>query len=105
MKIKGLILGIYGILLLGLLYFLLTSYQNTKQARTASIWVNHTHEVIEKLDNIEAAVFEYESGVRGYVISGHHHFVGNKEKVVHELRQQMHILQKLVSDNPVQKKK
>jgi PAS domain S-box-containing protein len=103
-KIKGLILGIYGILLLGLLYFLLTSYQNTKQAQTASIWVNHTHEVIEKLDNIEAAVFEYESGVRGYVISGHHHFVGNKEKVVQELRQQMHFLQMMVSDNPVQKK-
>jgi len=84
------------------LYFLLFTYQNIQRNKESFQWVNHTQEVIKTINTVRSDLYELESQVRGFVISGNtgflDHYESRKIKLVTEVQQVL----KQTSDNPRQ---
>jgi len=59
----------------GILYFLIFTYQNIQRNQESFRWVNHTQAVINNIHTIRSHLFEVESQVRGFVISGNPTFL------------------------------
>jgi signal transduction histidine kinase/CHASE3 domain sensor protein len=72
-----------------------------KQVRTAAI-VAHTHEVLENLDGILAAVNRTESSARGFVMSADSRYLQSFRESNAALRAAMQDLEHLTADNPAQ---
>jgi len=65
-------------------------------------WVDHTHKVLAKASNIEAAAVDMETGMRGYLLAGKADFLApykNGEQTFNTLTSS---LSETVSDNPAQ---
>lgn len=105
MKSQKLIVGIFLLIVAGLCYFLFTSYQNAREAKIASRWINHTYDVIVVMDDLEVSVFELESRVRGYVLSGNDKFLSNHKGKLQLIYASLENLNRLVKDNPPQLKR
>ncbi len=72
-----------------------------KQARTAAM-VTHTHEVLEDLDGILAAVNRNESSARGYVMSADSRYLDSYHESNAALQAAIRGLERLTADNPAQ---
>ncbi len=104
MKIQNLIIWVFSIIFIGCCYFLFSSYQNKQQATVAAHSIEHTFTVIEKIDNVETAVFELESKVRGYMLSGDSRFLSTLDQRKQEIRSGLYKIRLLTADNPFQQK-
>ncbi|MCH2205026.1 MAG: methyl-accepting chemotaxis protein [Lentisphaerales bacterium] len=65
-------------------------------------WVDHTHVVIQKAMEIEAAAVDMETGMRGYLLAGKEEFLEPYNAGSAKFAQLIGNLQKTVSDNPPQ---
>jgi len=95
------ILGIGVPLVLALILGII-SITNIRTIIETGEWVEHTHNVIGKAENIIASAVDMETGMRGYLLAGKEDFLKpyeNGETVTYEV---IKSLQETVSDNPAQ---
>ena len=67
-----------------------------------SNWVDHTHQVIGKLNELTTLQSDMETGVRGYVITGDETFLAPFQVAEPQLAAQVQDLIQLTADNPAQ---
>lgn len=77
-------------------------YENWQELHTSNEWVNHTHTVIARLNDVLFRVQRLESDQRGYIIVGNTSFIAHFSESEKTLNRQVEELQELVKDNPVQ---
>lgn len=78
------------------------SHWNTLRLVENERRVSHTHEVLEKLNEIEATVADAETGQRGYLITGGAKYLQTYHAAVGRIQQQLARLNQLTADNPEQ---
>ena len=69
---------------------------------TVSNWVDHTHQVIGKLNEMSTLQSDMETGVRGYVIAGDESFLAPYQVARPQLASQVQDLVQMTADNPAQ---
>ena len=65
-------------------------------------WVDHTHQVIGKLNELTTLQADMESGLRGYVVAGDESFLGPYHVAKPQLGAQLDDLIRMTADNPIQ---
>ncbi len=100
LKVK-LMLGSCSPLILMVILGIIT-YISISSLLKSNHWVDHTHEVIAEVKNIEAAAVDMETGMRGFLLAGKEGFLdpykGGQKKFYEHIKS----LQKTVGDNPAQ---
>jgi signal transduction histidine kinase len=74
-------------------------FDTARRALEASRSVAHTNEVLQQLDDVEAAVFQSESAVRGFVITGDDVYLGDRVNALSALESRAQRLRDLTADN------
>ena len=69
---------------------------------TVSNWVDHTHQVIGKLNEMTTLQSDMETGMRGYVITGDETFLAPYAVARPQLASQVQDLVQMTADNPAQ---
>ncbi len=69
---------------------------------TVTGWVDHTHQVIGKLNELTTLQADMESGERGYVVTGDDSFLAPYQVAKPQLGTQLDDLIQMTADNPVQ---
>jgi signal transduction histidine kinase/CheY-like chemotaxis protein/CHASE3 domain sensor protein len=69
---------------------------------TVTGWVDHTHQVIGKLNELTTLQADMESGVRGFVVTGEEPFLAPYQVAKPQLGTQLEDLIQLTADNPIQ---
>lgn len=95
----------FGILLLLLIVVTVISYRNAGEIINSSEWILHTHEVLEKLDVMEAKLIDAETGQRGYIITGDIDYLEPYNSANQKIYVVFENLAALTSDNPIQQDK
>jgi PAS domain S-box-containing protein len=80
----------------------LTAYAQVVKLRNNDAGVDHTHQVISSLREIQSLVADAETGQRGYLITGDQLFLRPYNEAINCLDGELSTLRKLVSDNPAQ---
>jgi methyl-accepting chemotaxis protein len=80
----------------------LTVYLGVKSLLNNANWVNHTHEVLQKSADIEAAAVDMETGMRGYLLAGKEEFLDPYKSGKQRFNLYIEELSQTVSDNPAQ---
>jgi len=77
-----------------------------EMAATGSIdqWVRHTHEVLEKIQDMRFAMESVESNCRGYVLTGDASYLNSYRASVARVEQDQADFDHLTLDNPVQQR-
>src|SRR5580658_4970586 len=65
----------FGSAILALLVVGAISYRGLVESRESDLWVRHTREVLENLQNLLAAMQTVESNARGYLLTGDESFL------------------------------
>lgn len=65
-------------------------------------WVNHTHNVLSKASQLEAAAVDMETGMRGYLLAGREEFLEPYRNGQRSFKSLQKDLSNTVSDNPAQ---
>jgi signal transduction histidine kinase len=78
------------------------SYRSLVQTDADRKWVNHTHQVIEKLDAVLNNLLDIETGTRGYVLTGEGTYLDPYNSAFVQVRQNIKDVRGLTVDNPVQ---
>jgi PAS domain S-box-containing protein len=102
LKIQKSIWCILLLIFCGILYFLIFTYQNNQRNQESFQWINHTHEVIENINTVRSAMFDVESQVRGYLVSGNSTFIKDFETKKAKVTAEATRLQQLFNGNNVQ---
>ncbi|HKJ05014.1 MAG TPA: CHASE3 domain-containing protein [Geopsychrobacteraceae bacterium] len=92
---NGLILGLMLIVSI-VIYTSINSLLGTFQ------WVNHTHDVLEVVEEIEISALNMETGMRGYLLAGEENFLEPYQAGVDRFNELVDQLSKTVDDNPAQ---
>jgi len=102
LKVK--ILGASAVTLMLMVTIGFISNQGINKLNKTNHWIDHTHKVIAKANDILASAVDMETGMRGYLLAGKDEFLnpyrGGKEKFYKFIS----TLSNTVSDNPVQVK-
>jgi CHASE3 domain sensor protein len=93
---------IFSISLLLLISSFVYSYLNIQGLRSANRWVNHTNEVILRLESIYSGVKNAESGVRGYALTKDVSHIESQPQLRTNILSHLHLLDSLIVDNPEQ---
>lgn len=72
------------------------------QSNDEARWVDHTHQVMRALDDVQAATVAAQSGSRGYVVSGREQFLPAYREALSRIESGMDRLTRLMQDNPAQ---
>jgi len=80
----------------------LVSYVNLQEQREASVWHDHTYEVIEHILLVENFLKDAETGQRGYLLTGKTEYLEPYEQGVGNVSIEIEHLQELTKDNPKQ---
>ncbi|MFK5855078.1 MAG: PAS domain S-box protein [Bacteroidota bacterium] len=75
---------------------------NTKRLGEDSNQVNHTHEVLEKLEMVLGDLKDAETGQRGFIITGLVNYLEQYESALIAIRKDISDLQQLTIDNDIQ---
>ena len=94
----------FGFSLLLLLASSVASYLSIDSLLSSSEWVNHTYEVIAKLDHAESKVKEAESSQRGYLLSGDQLFLEPYSLSHDEAMRDIQDVKRLTTDNVSQQR-
>jgi methyl-accepting chemotaxis protein len=81
------------------------SYDSTTKLIASAGWVQHTHEVLNGLDDVLSAFKDAETGQRGYVITGEARYLEPYQGARDVVDQKLKRLRELTSDNPIQQKR
>ena len=102
LKFRTKLLAGYGVILFLMSIIAIVVFISVKSLTNNFGWVNHTHKVLAKAANIEAAAVDMETGMRGYLLAGKEGFLdpyNNGKKTFKDLTSS---LNKTVADNPAQ---
>lgn len=77
-------------------------YKSTENLRESEGWVSHTHEVLNELEEVAAAMADLESSQRGYIILGTDDLLAHREQSKLGLREELDRVRWLTADNPRQ---
>ncbi len=78
------------------------AFRNTARQQEASKWVEHTYQVIQRLDAVLAAAIDIETGGRGFVMTGDERFLYPFESGIAIADSEFTTLKLLLLDNPQQ---
>ncbi|MFJ3046599.1 CHASE3 domain-containing protein [Herbaspirillum chlorophenolicum] len=81
------------------------SYHSVRDFEARAVWVQHTHTVLNVLEEAHSTLRDTVSSARGYALSGNDEYRGNFEAGVRQLNSLMHELRLLMHDNPAQLQK
>lgn len=81
------------------------SYHSVRDFEERAVWVQHTHTVLNVLEEAHSTLRDTVSSARGYALSGNDEYRGNFEAGVRQLNSLMHELRLLMHDNPAQLQK
>ncbi|WP_235956135.1 CHASE3 domain-containing protein [Grimontia sedimenti] len=90
------------VVLLFLITLGLLSLKSIKNLSATEKWVEHTHEVINKAQNLIAAAINMETGMRGYLLAGEEQFLEPYNEGQREFENIAKELKEKVNDNPQQ---
>jgi CheY-like chemotaxis protein/signal transduction histidine kinase len=78
------------------------SYRGITQLIETSQWQEHTYEVLNQLEQLNASLVKAETGQRGYIITGELKYLEPFNTTRRELPQKIKALRRLITDNPNQ---
>jgi methyl-accepting chemotaxis protein len=99
---KAKLLSGYGLILSLMLIITFVVFFSVKSLVSNFGWVNHTHEVLAKASQIEAAAVDMETGMRGYLLAGKEEFLAPYTQGNETFSRLLNELSNTVSDNPAQ---
>ena len=94
-----LLIGAFGLALAVLSAIGFLSYRSTEHLVAVQQQVDHTHEVLERLDSVLADVLQTESATRGYILSGDEQYVASRKTAAAELDRTLTMLPHLLADD------
>jgi len=80
----------------------LSAYLASNRAGESAMWVQHTLQVKQKLDEILGSLLDAETGERGFIITGDEQFLASYERALTNLPVHLEATRKLIADNPAQ---
>jgi PAS domain S-box-containing protein len=92
----------FGSAILAILVVAATSYHSMVVSRESEQWVRHTHEVLEKLQDLLSSMETIESSYRGFVLAGNESYLENYSARTARVKQDETTVRALTVDNPVQ---
>jgi PAS domain S-box-containing protein len=95
----------FGSAVLALLVVGAVSYRSLVESRESDQWVRHTHEVLEKLQDLLAAMQTVESNARGYLLTGDESFLDVYRAGIAKTQRDQVILRDLTADNAGQQQR
>ena len=101
---KKILVG-FGLMLTLFLVVTVLFYYNTRAFLETNTWVEHTHQVIEEIEESMSILKDAETGQRGYVISGDEHFLEHYTKALDIIKPQFAKVRQLTADNPRQQQR
>ena len=78
------------------------SWSNARRFEDTFRWVDHTHEVLTKLEEVTTDILSLQTGSRGFALTGLDRFLEAYERGRSEIRQDLEKLRQLIADNPAQ---
>ncbi|MFN8656654.1 MAG: response regulator [Candidatus Obscuribacterales bacterium] len=78
------------------------SWQNTQRVLDSRKWVEHTEQVLERLEVVLSLLKDTESGSRGYALTGQEEMLDSYETALSKLPNSIENLRTLTADNPRQ---
>ena len=104
MKFKTQLLLGNGLVLSLMIVISIIGYRSIQSLSNTTQWVTHTHQAIEYGKSLIEAMIDMETGMRGFIITGHEEFLEPYQEGKKFFREIMTLVQKHVSDNPSQLK-
>ncbi|HEX8196386.1 MAG TPA: response regulator [Pyrinomonadaceae bacterium] len=101
---RKIILG-FGFILIVFLVVCALFYYSTRRFLEANRRVEHTHQVIEKIEESLSTVKDAETGQRGYVITGNDHFLEHYNYAINKINDDFAEVRRLTADNPKQQQR
>src|SRR6185436_2438903 len=99
---KIILIGI--LVLVALTYFIWNTYQNSRSAEGMRQWVDHSYQVMEKIDHLSTAISQLESDARGWLLSRNDSFSIDAQGQSAVINNLLQILIRLTADNPSQQR-
>src|SRR2546423_2595807 len=90
--------------LFALTYFIWNTYQNARNAEVVRQWVDHSYQIIEKINRLNVVLNQVESDSRGWLLSGDTTFAQSVRQANLETNKLLRDLYRLTADNPRQQK-
>jgi PAS domain S-box-containing protein len=81
------------------------AYANFLRLQQTKAWVNHTHEVIEKLGTLISTLKDAETGQRGYLLTGDAEYLQPYDSATSAIDTEFKDTQSLTQDNPTQQQR
>ena len=81
------------------------SYRSIVTTGESNRWVQHTHEVLDNLDELQLAMETIASSVRGYLLVGNESYLDRYSAARLSLAQHAAAVRSLTADNPVQQRR
>jgi PAS domain S-box-containing protein len=94
----------FGAAILALLVVAAISYRSMAVSIESDRWVRHTHEVLESLQDLQAAMLNLESSARGFVLTGRESYLNSYRANVTLAQEEETIVRNLTADNPTQQR-
>jgi signal transduction histidine kinase/CheY-like chemotaxis protein/CHASE3 domain sensor protein len=98
---RNLLIG-FGISMVLLIISSVASFISIKNLLNSSNYVQHTADIIQKLESTLSSLKDAETGQRGYLASGRDHFLEPYKGAYEKARLEVDGIRKMVSDNPKQ---
>jgi diguanylate cyclase (GGDEF)-like protein/PAS domain S-box-containing protein len=95
----------FGCAILTLLLVGVFSYRGMVASRESDLWVRHTYEVIERIEDLRAAMQTVESSARGYLLTGDESFLASYRAGVLRTRGDEANIRNLTVDNAGQQQR
>jgi PAS domain S-box-containing protein len=95
----------FGSAVLALLVVGAVSYRSLVESRESDRWVRHTHEVLESLQDLLAAMHTVESNARGYLLTGDESFLDVYRAGIVRTEKDQTVVRNLTADNAEQQRR
>ena len=105
MKSQSKIILIGILALFALAYFIWNTYQNSTNAEATREWVDHSYQVMDKIDLLTSTISQLESDTRGWLLSHNESFVTDVQMHSAETNEILNELFRITADNPKQQRK
>jgi diguanylate cyclase (GGDEF)-like protein/PAS domain S-box-containing protein len=94
----------FGSAILALLVAGAMSYRATLVYRESDLWVRHTHEVLDRLQDLYSAMQGAESGTRGFLLTGQESYLDSYRENKARVELDETTIRDLTADNPTQQR-
>jgi two-component system, sensor histidine kinase and response regulator len=95
----------FGVPILLLLALSAVSYRSTVASRSGTALVRHTHEIIQRLSELQTAMQDIEVGYRGFVLVGDDRFLASYGQGIAAAPKALEAIATLTVDNPQQQRR